>query len=150
MIMDALNLFSSAQTFTTGSENGVKSSSSIDLGVARDIGNGTPLYIVIQVATTQVATSADVTYVDLITDDNPGLNSAAVVRRLCTIPANSVAGTQIIVALPIEGSEAYQRYIGLLYTSYDHEQTAGALTAFITTSPDKYKAYANGFDIATS
>lgn len=150
MILDANLVFSTAQVFTTGSENGVKSTSSIDLSVARDVGSGTPLYVVIQVATTQVATSTDVTHVDLITDDNEGLNSAAVVRRLCTLPANSVAGTQIVVALPIEGSEAYQRYIGLLYTSVDNEQTAGALSAFIVQGPDKLKFYANAFDIATT
>lgn len=150
MILDAKLLFSDAQTFTTGSENGVKSTSSVDLSVARNIGVGTQLYVVIQVATTQVATSADVTYIDLVTDDNEGLNSHAVVQRLGTLPANSVAGTTIVAPLPPEGSVAYQQYVGLLYTSYDHAQTAGALTAFITKDPDLYKSYANAYDIATS
>ena len=150
MLLDAKLLFSDAQTFTTGSENGVMSPSSVDLSSARNIGVGTQLYVVIQVATTQIATSADVTYIDLVTDDNEGLNSHAVVQRLGTLAANSVAGTTIVAPLPPEGSTAYQRYVGLLYTSYDHAQTAGALTAFITKDPDIYKAYANGYDIATS
>jgi hypothetical protein len=149
MIIDAALLFSNAQTFTTGSENGVLSTSSVDLGVARNIGVGEDLYIVVTVATTQVATSNDVTYVDLVTDDAATLASPTVVQRLFTIPANSVAGTQLVARVPIG---TYERYIGLLYTSYDHAQTAGALSAALVKEAQLYTPYAQsaGSAIATS
>lgn len=147
MIIDALNLFSNAQTFTTGSENGIVSTSSIDLGIAaRDIGAGENLYIVVQVATTFVGTNPNATTVELLTDDNDGINSGTSIQTLGVIATNSVAGTRIIARIQ---PGTFQRYIALQYTAAN-ALSAGAITAFVAKEADVQSYNANGFTIATS
>lgn len=147
MITDKRTTFSEAQTVTTGSENGVKGSTSIDLTTVRDIGAGENLYIVVQVATTMAGTNPNSAAVLLETDDNPGLNSPAVVQTIGTFPTNSVAGTQLIARL--QPSAAYQRYLGVRFTSAN-ALSAAAFNAFICSEVDVQRYYANAFSIATS
>ena len=152
MITDKRTTFADAQTFTTGSENGVQGTYSIPLSVARDIGASDDLYLVVSVATSYVGTNPNATTVLLETDDNPGLNSPVTVMTVGVIPTNSVAGTRLVAKLPPvdpSASNAYQTYLGVRYTAAN-ALTAGAMNAFITTGPELHRYYANAFDIATS
>jgi hypothetical protein len=147
MILDAENLFSDVQDVSTGSENGILSENTLDLGVAgRNIGSGESLWIVVVVDTTFTSSGSDDTLaVDLVTDDNPGLNSPTVVQRLGVFPAVSAAGTAIKARVPYG---TYERYIGLLYTAATGALTAGVVTAAITKDIDSYKSYADAITIS--
>ena len=147
MICDRENQFSDAQVVTTGSENGILSTDKMDLGVARNIGAGEELWIVVIVDTTFTSSGSDDTLaVDLVTDDNPGLNSPTVIQRLGTFPAVSAAGTAIKARVPF--STSYERYIGLLYTAATGPLTAGAVTAVMTKNIDAFRAYADAITIS--
>lgn len=149
MYVDALALFSNSQTVTTGSENGVNATSSVDLGIAnRDIGTGEDLYVVVIVKTATTG-AGDTCDVKLITDDNDGLNSPAVIATLGQFGANSAIGTKIVAKLP--PSNSYQRYIGLQYLAGGSGPLeTGAFTAFLTNGAQLNKLYANGFSISGS
>ena len=147
MICDRENQFSDAQVVTTGSENGILSTDKMDLGVARNIGAGEEMWIVVIVDTTFTSSGSDDTLaVDLVTDDNPGLNSPTVIQRLGTFPAVSAAGTAIKARVPF--SNSYERYIGLLYTAATGPLTAGAVTAVMTKNIDAFRAYADAITIS--
>lgn len=149
MLLDAQNLFSDAQSVTTGSENGVTSTNVLDLGAitgGRNVGTGERLYIGVIIDTAMTSSgSDDVCAVDLITDDNAGMNSPTVVARLGTFPAVSAAGTKIIQALP---QYDYERYIALRYTAISGPLTAGAFTAFLTHDPDLQHNYPKNYTIS--
>jgi hypothetical protein len=146
MIKDAQNKLSAEQTVTTGSENGVKSENVIDLGVARRIGDGEDIYLVVQV-TTLMAGAGDTMTVDLTTDDNAGLNSATAIQRIGTFPANSAVGTRLVQKL--QPGAAYERYLGLLYTAAGSGALeAGAFSAFLTKDVDSLKVYPKGYTIS--
>lgn len=145
MLMDAELLFSEAQAITAAAD----STNVVDLGVARDIGVGEELYIMVLVTTTLDDAGDDSTLtVSLVTDDNAALSSDAVVQELVTIPATTAAGTVYFFRLTPEILEAYQRYIGLAYTLSGGNLSAGAITAGIVKDIQKYKDYASGFTIS--
>jgi hypothetical protein len=148
MIIDALNRMSSAQTVTTGSENGVVSAASIDLGLAgRDIGAGENVYVVVVVTTAMAGTNPNATTVALVTDDAATLATPTVVQTLGVLATNSPVGTLLIAR--IQPSAAFERYIGIRYTAAN-ALSGAAFTAFLADEVDVQRYYANGFDIATS
>lgn len=146
MYVDAQNLFSDAQTVTTGSENGVKSTNVIDLGVARNIGVGERLWVVVQVDTALTG-AGDTCTAAIITDDNADMSSATVVQTIGTFAANSAAGTRLIAA--VQPSESWERYIAIRYTAAGSGPLeTGAFTAFLTNNIDAYKSYPDAFTIS--
>lgn len=149
MYVDALLLFSNSQSITTGSENGINSSNSVDLGAAgKSLGTGEDLYVVV-VCKTAMTSAGDTCSVKLITDDNDGLNSPAVIATLGQFPALSAIGAKVVAKLP--PSNSYQRYIGLQYLAGGSGPLeTGAFTAFLTNGAQLNKLYANGFSISGS
>lgn len=150
MILDAQNKFADAQTVTTNSESGVGvvSEHTIDLSAAgRDIGNGQPLFVVVEV-TTAVASSGDNEDMDiyLITDDDAALGSPTVLQKLCTVPRSSAAGVKVFGI--IAPGHTYLRYIGLKFMSTDGAFTAGAYDAYLTLNPDIATSYADNVTIS--
>lgn len=147
MLLDAQNLFSDAQIVTTGSENGVLSTNVIDLGVARNVGAGEEIYLVVTCVTAMTSSGSDDTLrVDLITDDNAGMNSATVLDIVGTFPAASAAGTRFVKRLPV--TDSYERYLGLRYTAATGPLTAGAFDAFLTKDIDALRSYPKGYTIS--
>lgn len=145
MIIDKENLFSDAQTVTTGSENGVMSTNVIDLGSARHIGVGENLYVVVAV-TTLMAGAGDTCTPRLVTDDNAGFNSPTVLATIGTFAANSAAGSRLILRLP---PGTYERYLGVQYLADGSGPLeAGAFDAFLTHDIDAFTAYAKGYTIS--
>lgn len=147
MLLDAHNLFSDAQTVTTGSENGVLSTNAIDLGVAaRNIGVGEDLYVVV-VVDTALTGAGDTCRVDLVTAAYEALNSPTTLQTIGTFAAASPAGTKLVAK--IAPSDSFLRYIGLLYTAAGSGALeTGAFTAFLTHDIDAYKAYADNITIS--
>ena len=127
----------------------------IDLGAAaRDIGNGEPLYLVIQTGATEIITGgvAGTVKFQLASDAQAAIatdGSATVHYDTGTFvtddaAANSAAlnvgGTIAVIALPMEGN-AYERYLGVLCVTATTTTTAGTINAFLTKDPARWKAY---------
>jgi hypothetical protein len=111
----------------------------IDLGsTASDIGNGEPLFLVIQTGATELASDAAAAIAtdgsasahfdtgELVTDD-AGANDA----RL------NAGGVIAMVALPLG---TYERYLGILCITATTTTTAGTINAFLTKDPSKWIA----------
>ncbi len=112
----------------------------IDLGATlQDIGNGQPVYLVIQVNTAFVGTNSTTTF-DLCSDSTANLATSKTTHvSTGAIPvASLVAGFTKILALPIEAT--YERYLGLWETVATANVTAGKINAFLTTTPAKWTA----------
>lgn len=124
----------------------------IPLSVARDIGNGQPVYLVITtdteiitggsagtiefqlVSDAQAAIATDGTATvhfstgTFVTDD-AGANSAQL----------NAAGVIACVPLPLEG-KVYEAFLGILAVIVTTTVTAGKINAFLTLDPSKWKA----------
>ena len=143
MFIDAQNLFSENQAVTATAN----STNVIDLGVARDIGNGEDLYLMLAVTETMDDTGDNSTLaVTLLTDDNASLSSPTTVRTLVTFAANTPAGTVYYYKLNPQNDVALERYIGLTYTTANGDLSAGKFTAGLVAGIQKAEKYvASGF-----
>ena len=115
----------------------------VDLGATptlRDLGNGEPLYLVIQVDTAFAGASGVVTF-DLVSDSAAALTTSKTthVSTGGIAVATLVAGYTKIIALPTE--VAYERYLGLWETVATTNISAGKINAFLTATPAKWTAY---------
>jgi len=124
----------------------------INLDVARDIGVGKPLYLVLRCATSIITGGlAGTIKFQLVSDAQAAVavdGSATVHYDTGTFvtdgdDANELdAGALIaVIALPREGN-AYEQYLGILATVATTTVTDGAIDAFITENPPGgWKAY---------
>ena len=153
MILDSLLEFANATSVAAAAGTALIGDV-IDLQEARDIGNGEPIYLVIQCATSIITGgSAGTVKFQLASDAQAAVatdGSATVHFDTGTFvtdgdDANALdAGATIAaVALPMEGN-AYERYLGILCVTATHTTTAGAINAFLTKDVSKWKAYADG------
>lgn len=127
----------------------------IDLGtVARDIGNGQPVYLVITTATEIITGGAAGTVkFQLVSDSTANLATSPTVHidtgTFVTddSAANSAqlnAGGVIFCGpLPLQGN-VYEQYLGILCVTATTTTTAGAINAFLTLDPTGWAAYAEG------
>ena len=133
MIIDKLAEFASGQTVTGGTTT--VATSDIDLSVARNIGSGRPLYVVIVVTATANGDSSDTFTFTLVGDTVLPIDGSSIaIAATATITgvANIPAGTKLVIPVP-PGALAAYRYLGLLYAV-----TADAVltvTAFLTDDP---------------
>lgn len=148
MILDQSNIFSplAGQTVTTGSESGILSGYSVDLGLTgRNIGVGEDLYAVVQVVTL-LAGEGDTCTAALVTAEYAALNSPTTLQTIGTFPANSAAGTRLIAKI---APATFKRYIGILYTAAGSGAlSAGAFSAFLVKDVDAFTAYADNITIS--
>lgn len=150
MILDERTEFCDAVALNTGAAGTYLLGDQIDLGVARDIGAGQPLYLVVTVDTgITVAASTGTVSFSLASDDSASIatNGTATVHATSAAWATSTtaipAGTVLFaVALPMEGA-VYERYLGILQTTGTTAINAGKINAFLTHDVAKYKAYAD-------
>lgn len=127
----------------------------IDMTVARDVGNGQPLYLVIM-TDTEVITggTAGTIKFQLVSDAQAAIatdGSATVHFDTGTFVTDDTllideqlraGGVIAVVALPLEG-QTYERYLGILAVVATTTTTAGAINAFLTLDPYGWKAYAD-------
>ncbi len=139
MYIDRQNLFGQDQAVTTSAA----STDHIDLGAARDIGNGQPLEILVLCTEAVTASGAATVTVALQSDDNSSFSSPANLVLSDAIPkASLVAGTQVLrVAVPY-GTE---RYLRLFFTVGTGPLTAGRFTSGLIPQRQASVAYASGY-----
>jgi hypothetical protein len=142
MILDERLEFADALTCVANIGNAILGDV-IDLGATptlKDIGNGEPLYLVIQVSTAVVGSSSTVQW-QLASDSTANLATSKTVHidTGAIAEATLVAGYTIIHALPI--AALYERYLGIWQTVATGNLSAGNVNMFLTHSPAKYTIY---------
>jgi hypothetical protein len=143
MITDALLRVSSAQAVTTTAV----STDTIDLSVARDIGEGMDLYMNFAV-TTAMAGGTSIKF-EIIQADNAALSSNVQVigSSDAVVTASLVAGYNTSVRFNPQVASTGKRYIGARYTVVG-TYTSGNITADVVTDiQDGKKFYASGFSV---
>ena len=142
MMYDKLNTFGTDQAVTSTAA----SSDIVDLGAARDMGNGEPLELVILVTQTVTAAGAATVTFTLETDDNAGFSSPVVLASSGAIgKAALTAGTEVLrIKVPLDA----ERYLRTNYTVATGPLTAGTFTAFLAHDRQASRAYAPGFIVS--
>ena len=143
MITDSLLRVSEDQAVTTTAV----STNTIDLGVARDMGEGTTLYMNFAV-TEALANGTSVTF-EIITSASANLGTPTVIGSSAAIVTASLTlGKNIVVTLNPSIAGKGQRYLGARYTVVG-TMNAGKVTAdVVETIGDGQKYYASGFTVA--
>lgn len=123
------------------------STDTIDLGTARDIGEGQQLYMVFTVVTAfDNLTSLDL---EVISSANANLSSHTVLAETNVLLAGLTAGKQYVVAIPPQIASLGQRYLGARYDVNGTNPTAGSILAEVVMNiQDGRKFYASGFSVA--
>lgn len=115
----------------------------IDTGLLptlKDIGQGTPLYMVMQVDTAAAAAGAATVNFSIESDSTADLATSATVHYDSGAIGKAVllAGYQLAVALPISD---YEQYLGVRFTVATGPLTAGNFSVFFTTDVQKNVIY---------
>lgn len=146
MILDTFNEFCDATALNTGAAAAYLLGNQIDLGatVPGDIGNGEPLYLVIQVDTAIAAGAGGTLTFSLASDADAAMTPATATKHFTTgtfdAAAGIAAGTVLAaVAVPMEGA-AYERYLGIVQTTGVAAVSAGKINAFLTHDVAKWVA----------
>lgn len=147
MILDERSEFADATALDTVGTGRVLVGDVMDLSVARDIGNGMPLYCVIQVTAAVTSIGAATVKFELSSDAQAAIavdGTATLHVASADIPkATLVAGYTVILPVPPESPD-YERYLGIVQNVGTAALTAGAINAFLTTDPHKWEAYNDG------
>ena len=154
MILDKLAEFCDATSVAAGASTALVGNV-MDLGSAtRDLGNGQPVYLVINVDTEIITGgSAGTILFQLASDAQAAIAtdaSATVHLTTATLVTDDAAansdllnaGATILVAALPQGT-TYERYLGILCTIGTTTVTAGKINAFLTADPTGWKAYAD-------
>jgi len=142
MITDKLLRVSEDQAITTTAF----STNTIDLGVARDVGEGTALYMNFAV-TTALANGTSVTF-EVVSSANANLSSPTVIGSSnAVLTAALTVGKNVVVRINPDIAGKGQRYLGARYTIAG-TFNAGKVTAdVVETIGDGQKYYASGFTV---
>lgn len=145
MILDKRNEFCDATALNTGGAGTYLVGDQIDLGTARDVGNGEPMYLVITVDTLPTSGGSATAQFALASDASASIatdGSATVHLQTKAFAISEMAAGQVLaaIALPMEGV-AYERYLGILQTTGTAAFTGGKINAFLTHDVAKWKSY---------
>lgn len=132
MFMDSQLEFSDAQDIsqTTGT---YLSTNVVDLQAVRDIGQGEPMYLVIQIDTTVTGTSSTIEF-RLRSDAVEAIHATTSTGHFTTgaiAEATLVAGYTLVIPLPLEPN-AYERFLGIQAIVGTATTDAGTFSAFLT------------------
>ena len=150
MITDALLQLSSAQAVTASAV----STNTIDLGQARDIGQGEDLYVVFGVDVAATAAGAATVNFQIITSAAANLSSPTILAQTDAIPKTdlTLARKPIVLCVPssiLLAQPIGQRYFGVQYTVGTGPLTAGSFSAVVTLDdPGVNKNYPSGYTVA--
>ena len=132
---DAADISQSAGTYL--------STNVVDTSVARDMGNGQPLYLVIQIDAAVTSGGSATVQFRLRSDDAAAIHATTSTGHYdsgAIAIASLVAGYTLVIPLPPEGSVAYERYLGIQAIIATATTTAGTYSAFLTIDPTGWKA----------
>lgn len=142
MYQDALLTFSDDQAVTAAAA----STSHVDFSAVRNMGVGTPLFIVVVCTVAMTDASSDSTLAVALEGDSTTTFTPDYTRTLFTFDALSAAGTTKVAALGPD--DLNLEYGQLKYTPANGNLTTGSFTAFITHNPHLYTSYADNITIS--
>ena len=160
MILDNNAIFSGTVTNTagsagtvvagqtvTGTDTSVLSTNTYDLGVARDIGKGEPLELVIE--TTVAASGGTSVQFQLIQADDAALTSnvQVIVQTGATPVATLTLGKQISLHVDRVDPLSAKRYLGVRYVTVGAVSAGAYFAAFVKSIADPQVNYPNGFAV---
>lgn len=135
----------SGQTVTT--TGNTTSTNTIDLGIARDLGKGQPLEVVIEVVTAPAGGTT--VQFQLIESDDPAVsvNVQVIVQTDAIAIASLPVGTQ--VPLHYDRADPYpaRRYISLRYVLVGTFSAGAYFAGIVNVIADKQVNYASGFAV---
>ena len=149
MIMDERSEFADALAIPTGGAATTLLGDVMDLEQVRDIGQGHPMYLVIQVAT---AFAGGTSFQFILASDAQaaisvdGTESRHYLSDVFAV-ADLILGFTMIIPLPMgdvaNSVTPYERYLGILGVGVG-TQSAGAINAFLTPDPHGWRSYPDG------
>jgi hypothetical protein len=147
MFVDGQLQFSSAQAITAAAN----STNSIDLSIARNIGEGKVLYITTAV-TTALTDGGSNTGTQVILYGGTTAGSTTALQDLYVIPQAAAVGSgpyfaQIYPGL-ITSLPAYYEFLMLNYAPQTANLTGGAFTSYVVTDIQAFVAYKRGYTIS--
>lgn len=148
---DRLEFCDAVSVALTAGANAQNIGDIIDTSVARDLGNGQPLYLVITVDTSIITAGAAGTISFLLVSDSTStiatdgsqtihFESRSFVTDDDALNDLDAGATAVVVALPWEG-RVYERYLAVQARVLTTSTTAGKINAFLTHDPAAWKAY---------
>lgn len=146
MILDERSEFCDATALDTGGTGRTLVGDVMDLGAVApgDIGNGQPLYLVVQVTTDVTSAGAATVSFELASDAAAAIaTDGSATEHVVTEAigkADLVAGYTRV--FPV-GLVAAERYLGILQNVGVAALTAGAINAFLTADPHGWSAQPN-------
>jgi hypothetical protein len=142
MITDKLLRVSTDQALTTTAV----STDTIDLSIARDMGEGESLYM--NFAVTAALTGGTSVKFEVISSAAANLGTPTVIGSTdAIVTADLVAGKNVAVRINPQIASKGQRYLGARYT-ISGTYSAGTVTADVVTNiQDGQKFYASGFTV---
>lgn len=146
MIIDKLAEFADAVALSQAGTGAAQLGDAIDLGVARDVGNGQPLYLIITVDTAVTSGGSATVEFQIRSDSTANLDTSTSSLHGSTgaIPVASLSqGAGFCMALPLAGID-YERYLGVVAVVGTAALTAGKVNAFLSIDQYGWKPYAEG------
>jgi hypothetical protein len=148
MITDKLTQFANAEAVNTGVVASYLVGDVIDLQTARDIGQGYPLYLVVNIETTATSGGSATASLSLASDAQAAIAVDGSQTVHVTTPvvavADLTAGKNMAkVVIPMEGL-VYERYLGIIQITAGAAFTGGKIDAFLTINPAGWKALPDG------
>ena len=126
------------------------STNQLDLGAIRDMGVGArPLYVVAQVTTLMGDSGSNSNCTVLFrTDSDVAMGSPTNTQTIGVFATNAAVGTRLVQM--IQPGNANERYCDLYFSMGGGDLNAGAVTAWITDSPQLARYGANNYTISTT
>lgn len=144
MITDKLLRVSEDQSVALTDTSAV-STNTVDLGTARDMGEGRDLFAVFT-ATTAIAGGTSTKFEVIVASDAALTSDIVVIGSTGAVATASIGAQQVVRFNPLIASKG-QRYLGTRYTVVG-TNSAGKVTADIVTDiQDGKKFYASGFSV---
>lgn len=147
MILDERTEFADATALSTAGAALTLVGDVLDSSVARNVGAGKQLYLVIQVDTAVTSAGAATVEFQLASDAQAAIavdGTASVHGKTAVIgKAALIAGATYVIPVGLEGSTPFERYLGVLANIGTAALTAGKINAFLTFTPKAWKALAD-------
>lgn len=144
MLIDSRSRFAVPTALSTaGTTTGLKFGEALDMSVARDLGEGHPIHLWIDITTAATSGGSATVGFQFVTADVEALttNVEVVWQSPSIAVASLVAGYRFpLLSLPYYN---YRRWIGLRQVIGTAALTAGAAEGFLTTDASSWRAYAD-------
>ena len=145
MFMDSTLEFADASSIGTPNNSTVNVGSTVDSDLARDIGAGQPVYLVITVDTAVTSGGSATVRFKMVSDGTSTIATDGTATEHMTTHdfpvASLVAGYTVVIPLT-SVNPSYERYLGFqAQETASSALTAGAINAFLTIDPHGWQSY---------